>query len=140
MKKQIRTLLPQSKFTRELYAVFTTFLFAWLVGPCEVKESEMEGEGEKNVVHVKKCRFLEETSCAGMCINLCKMPTQRFIKDTLGMPTNMVPNFDDMSCDMIIGQDPPAPADDPALKQPCYRIICKAKQKHSTDCSNYLLD
>lgn len=36
---QIRALLPQSKFTREFFAVFTTIFFAWLVGPCEVSYS-----------------------------------------------------------------------------------------------------
>lgn len=34
---QIRTLLPNSKFTRELFAVFTTVCFAWLIGPNEVR-------------------------------------------------------------------------------------------------------
>lgn len=34
---QIRTLLPDSKFTRELFAVFTTLCFAWLIGPNEVR-------------------------------------------------------------------------------------------------------
>ncbi|CAL0320558.1 unnamed protein product [Lupinus luteus] len=119
---QIRTLLPPSKFAREYFAVFTTLFFAWLVGPSEVRESEINGRREKNVVHIKKCRFLEEANCIGMCINLCKMPSQSFVKDSLGMPVNMVPNFEDMSCDMIFGQDPPASNDDPTLKQPCYKL------------------
>ncbi|XWS36355.1 hypothetical protein CRYUN_Cryun20dG0078100 [Craigia yunnanensis] len=118
----IKTLLPQSQFTREYFAAFTTVFFAWLVGPSEVRESELKGRREKNVVHVKKCRFLEQSNCVGTCINLCKMPCQAFIKDSLGMPVNMVPNFDDMSCEMIFGQDPPASNDDPALKQPCYKL------------------
>ncbi|KAF8388145.1 hypothetical protein HHK36_026811 [Tetracentron sinense] len=91
-RELIRTLLPQSKFTREYFAVFTTFFFAWLVGPCEVRESELDGRREKNVVYIKKCRFLEESNCVGMCTNLCKMPSQKFIKDSLGMPLNMVPS------------------------------------------------
>ncbi|XVF32484.1 hypothetical protein REPUB_Repub17cG0086800 [Reevesia pubescens] len=131
----IKTLLPQSQFTREYFAAFTTVFFAWLVGPSEVRESEINGRREKNVVHVKKCRFLEQSNCVGMCINLCKMPSQAFIKDSLGMPVNMVPNFDDMSCEMIFGQDPPESNDDPALKQPCYKL-CKAKQKHTVKCSS----
>ncbi|RWR88834.1 beta-carotene isomerase D27, chloroplastic [Cinnamomum micranthum f. kanehirae] len=108
----IRTLLPTSKFTREYFATFTTFFFSWLVGPCEVtlsnyhvdfeklekafslkifhvKESEHQGKLEKNVVHIKKCRFLEGTNCVGMCTNLCKMPSQRFIKDSFGIPVSM---------------------------------------------------
>ncbi|XP_030490957.2 beta-carotene isomerase D27, chloroplastic [Cannabis sativa] len=129
----IRTLLPQSKFAREYFAVFTTLFFAWLVGPCEVRESELNGRREKNVVHINKCRFLERTNCVGLCSNLCKVPSQNFIKESLGMSVNMVPNFEDMSCEMIFGQDPPALMDDPAFKQPCYKL-CKAKQRHNTKC------
>ncbi|ESW16672.1 hypothetical protein PHAVU_007G175900 [Phaseolus vulgaris] len=99
-----------------------------------VRESDIdEGRREKNVVHIKKCRFLEEANCVGMCINLCKLPTQSFVKGSLGMPVNMVPNFDDMSCEMIFGQEPPESTNDPALKQPCYKL-CKAKKSHGTNC------
>ncbi|XP_058209175.1 beta-carotene isomerase D27, chloroplastic [Rhododendron vialii] len=129
----IRTLLPNSKFTRELFAVFTTLCFAWLIGPNEVRESKLDGRRERNVVHIKKCRFLEESNCVGMCINLCKMPSQKFMKDTLGVPVNMVPNFDDMSCEMVFGQEPPATAEDPAFKQPCYKL-CKVNKRHSSNC------
>jgi beta-carotene isomerase len=131
----IRMLLPESQFAREYFAVFTTLFFAWLVGPCEVKESELNGRREKNVVHIKKCRFLEETNCVGMCNNLCKIPSQTFIKESLGVPLYMVPNFEDMSCEMIFGQEAPAPMDDPALKQPCYKL-CKMNQRHNTKCSS----
>ncbi|WOH01722.1 hypothetical protein DCAR_0521107 [Daucus carota subsp. sativus] len=130
----IRTVLPPSKLQREYFAAFTTIFFPWLVGPCEVKESEFNGKHEKNVVHIKKM-FLEESNCVNMCTNLCKMPSQAFIKDSFGIPVNMVPNFDDMSCEMIFGQEPPAQSDDPAFKQPCYKL-CNAKQKHSTSCTS----
>ncbi|XP_077243033.1 beta-carotene isomerase D27-like protein [Tasmannia lanceolata] len=132
----MRSLLWPSKFTREFFAIFTTFFFPWLMGPCEAKESELGGSTERNVVHIKKCRFLEGTNCVGMCINLCKMPSQKFIYDSFGIPVNMVPNFEDMSCDMIFGQHPPPATEDPALKQPCYKLLCKAKQKHSMECSS----
>ncbi|KAM3248576.1 beta-carotene isomerase D27, chloroplastic isoform X1 [Capsicum annuum] len=131
----VKMLLPQSKWAREYCAMFTTVFFAWLVGSCEVKASEFNGRKENNVVHIKKCRFLEETNCVGMCTNLCKMPSQLFIKDTLGMPVNMVPNFDDMSCEMIFGQDPPPPNTDPAFMQPCYKL-CKLNNKHKMDCNS----
>ncbi|CAI9107738.1 OLC1v1007173C1 [Oldenlandia corymbosa var. corymbosa] len=123
----IKLLLPQSQFAREYFALFTTVFFAWLIGPCEVKESEFEGRQEKNVVHIKKCRFLEGTNCVGMCTNLCKMPSQVFIKDSLGMPLNMVPNFEDMSCEMIFGEEPPLRIHDPAFTQPCFKL-CKASE------------
>ncbi|CAK9179271.1 unnamed protein product [Ilex paraguariensis] len=90
--RDIRMILPESKLAREYFAAFTTVFFSWLVGPCEVRESEFNGGREKNVVHIKKCRFLEETNCVGLCANLCKMPSQVFIKDSLGIPVNMVPS------------------------------------------------
>ncbi|KAL3517626.1 hypothetical protein ACH5RR_020215 [Cinchona calisaya] len=131
----IRALLPQSKFAREFFAVFTTIFFAWLVGPCGVRESEFDGRKENNVVHIKKCRFLEGTNCVGMCTNLCKMSSQAFIKDSLGMPLNMVPNFDDMSCDMIFGQEPPLAINDPAFMQPCYKL-CKENKRNHKNCTS----
>ncbi|WJX12079.1 Beta-carotene isomerase d27, chloroplastic [Trifolium repens] len=129
----IRRVMPPSKLAREYFAVFTTLFCSWLLGPSEVRESEINGKRERNVVHIKKCRVLEQTNCVGICINLCKMPSQTFIKDSFGMPLNMVPNFDDMSCEMIFGQEPPSSTDDPALKQPCYKL-CKAKKNHATKC------
>ncbi|CAM8976655.1 hypothetical protein QQ045_030767 [Rhodiola kirilowii] len=131
----IKMVLPDSKLKREYFAAFTTLFFAWLIGPCEVRASEHNGRMEKNVVHIQKCRFLQESNCVGMCTNLCKFPSQAFIKDSFGMPVNMVPNFDDMSCQMVFGQEPPSPDQDPALKQPCYKL-CKIKQRHSTECTS----
>ncbi|XP_071713929.1 beta-carotene isomerase D27, chloroplastic-like [Rutidosis leptorrhynchoides] len=126
-------MIPASKFTREFYAIFTTIAARWLVGPSEVRESEFEGRKERNVVHITKCRFLEQSNCIGMCTNLCKMPTQEFIYKTMGIPVNMVPNFDDMSCELVFGQEPPAEEDDPAFKKPCYEL-CNAKKRHTTSC------
>ncbi|XP_047316059.1 beta-carotene isomerase D27, chloroplastic [Impatiens glandulifera] len=125
----IRTVLRDTKFSRELFSAITAVCFTWLIGHCEVRESEMNNGKEKNVVHIKKCRFLEESNCVGMCTNLCKMPSQTFIKDSFGLSVNMVPNFDDMSCQMIFGQEPPSRIDDPAFKEPCF-ALCKTKQKH----------
>uniref|UniRef100_A0A0E0RA96 Beta-carotene isomerase D27-like C-terminal domain-containing protein n=1 Tax=Oryza rufipogon TaxID=4529 RepID=A0A0E0RA96_ORYRU len=129
----IKVMMPPSRFSREYFAAFTTIFFPWLVGPCEVMESEVEGRKEKNVVYIPKCRFLESTNCVGMCTNLCKIPCQKFIQDSLGMKVYMSPNFEDMSCEMIFGQQPPE--DDPALKQPCFRTKCVAKQNHGVNCS-----
>ncbi|XP_064995093.1 beta-carotene isomerase D27, chloroplastic-like [Musa acuminata AAA Group] len=139
----IKILLPQSTFTREIFAAFTTLFFPWLVGPCQVRKSEVKGKTEKNVVYIPKCRFLESTNCVGMCTNLCKVPSQKFIQDSLGMPVYMVPNFEDLSCEMVFGQQPPL--HDPTLKQPCYHKSCNGidpstltgKRIHPLTSSNY---
>lgn len=128
----IKVMMPPSRFSREYFAAFTTIFFPWLVGPCEVRESEVDGTREKNVVYIPKCRFLESTNCVGMCTNLCKIPSQKFMQDSLGVSVYMSPNFDDMSCEMIFGQQPPE--DDPALKQPCFRTKCIAKQNYGVNC------
>ncbi|KMZ56501.1 hypothetical protein ZOSMA_94G00250 [Zostera marina] len=106
----------------------------------KVRDSELHGRREKNVVYIKKCRYLEATNCAGMCINLCKMPTQKFIREELGIPIHMVPNFENMSCEMIFGQIPPDEGDDPAVNQPCYLTLCKAKKMHRVDCSSEVME
>ncbi|XP_062197906.1 beta-carotene isomerase D27, chloroplastic-like [Phragmites australis] len=129
----IKVMMPPSRFSREYFAAFTTIFFPWLVGPCEVRESEVDGRKEKNVVYIPKCRFLESTNCVGMCTNLCKIPCEKFIQDSLGTAVYMSPNCEDMSCEMIFGQQPPK--DDPALKQPCFRTKCIAKQNHRVNCS-----
>ncbi|KAJ8465483.1 hypothetical protein OPV22_028035 [Ensete ventricosum] len=130
----IKILLPQSTFTREFFAAFTTLFFPWLVGPCQVRKSEVKGKTEKNVVYIPKCRFLESTNCVGMCTNLCKVPSQQFIQDSLGMPVYMAPNFEDMSCEMVFGQQPPL--HDPTLKQPCNHKSCITKKTHRVNCSS----
>ncbi|EPS65195.1 hypothetical protein M569_09583, partial [Genlisea aurea] len=112
--------MPPTKFSRQLFALFTVTFFRWLVGPCEVVEREFGGHMERNVVHITKCRVLEGTKCIGICTNMCKMPCQSFIKESLGMPINIVPNFDEMSCEMVFGEDPPPESSDPAFSAPCY--------------------
>lgn len=41
-------------------------------------------------------------------------------------------DFEDMSCEMIFGEDAPASIDDPALNQPCYKL-CNNFQTHLVD-------
>eukprot|EP00957_Ditylum_brightwellii_P141316 10767050-Ditylum_brightwellii.AAC.1 len=35
---------------------------------------------------VEKCKFLQESGCKGMCLNICKLPAQDFFKEELGLP------------------------------------------------------
>ena len=37
-----------------------------------------------------RCRYLEETGCASICINSCKLPTQEFFAQDMGLPLTMV--------------------------------------------------
>lgn len=118
-----RKLFPLSKWGAEVNATITVSMFEWLVGPSTIKEDEVPALGgrAKSTVVVEKCRFLEESGCSGMCVNMCKAPMQTFFTEELGMPLTMKPNFEDMSCQMIFGQVPPPLEEDEAMNSPCLK-------------------
>ena len=72
------------QWTAEVNAAITQKFFAWLVGPLEVKEVEVEFEGKaqtwKSGVQISKCRYLEQSGCKGMCINMCKVGSHSFVQ------------------------------------------------------------
>ena len=120
----IRTLFSPTRLVCVLNAWFAAQLFEWLVGPCQVAEAEIiSASGEKrtqpSAVQIEKCRYLEESQCVGMCVNMCKLPTQTFFTEKFGIPLTMTPDFEDFSCKMVFGQQPPLPEEDEALAQPC---------------------
>ncbi|KAE8690174.1 methionine gamma-lyase-like [Hibiscus syriacus] len=131
---QFRKLFPPTQWAAEFNAALTVPFFNWLVGPSEVVEVEVNGIKQKSGVHIKKCRYLENSGCVGMCVNMCKIPTQDFFTNEFGLPLTMTPNFEDMSCEMVYGQVPPDFEDDPASKQPCFAEICSLANPNSSVC------
>lgn len=132
--QQFRKLFPPTKWAAEFNAALTVPFFHWLVGPSEVVEVEVNGEKQKSGVLIKKCRYLENSGCVGMCVNMCKIPTQDFFTNEFGLPLTMIPNFEDMSCEMVYGQAPPKFEDDPVSKQPCLATFCTIANPKSTLC------
>eukprot|EP00887_Chlorella_sp_A99_P003435 scaffold7.g3435.t1 len=118
-----RRWFPPNKINSEVNALLTTLGFTWLVGPSELKEVEVQYEGRTEKwmsgVQIKKCRYLESSGCVGMCVNMCKIPTQRFFTETFGLPLTMEPNFEDLSCVMRFGVPPPPVEQDTVYNQPC---------------------
>ncbi|GMH46052.1 hypothetical protein BSKO_14016 [Bryopsis sp. KO-2023] len=129
-----RKLFPYSKWGAELNAQITPAFFTWLVGPMETVEVEIEGETMKSGVHIQECRYLKESGCTGMCVNLCKAPCQTFFTEQLGMPLTMNPNFEDYSCEMIFGQRPPPLEKDPVMEQGCLTECATAKSGKGQPC------
>ena len=120
----IRTFFTPTRLVCVLNAWFAARMFGWLVGPCAVAEAEIDLpdgtiRSQPSAVQIKKCRYLADSGCVGMCVNMCKVPTQEFFTEKFGIPLTMTPNFEDLSCKMIFGQIPPAPAVDDAYQQPC---------------------
>ncbi|MCY7337704.1 MAG: DUF4033 domain-containing protein, partial [Chamaesiphon sp.] len=72
--------------------------------------------------------------CVGMCVNMCKVPTQVFFTEKFGIPLTMTPNFEDLSCEMIFGQIAPTPTTDPAYNQPCLDGQCPTARLTTAPC------
>ncbi len=123
-----RSLFTPNQWVCEANAWFAQQFFEWLVGPCDLKTVEVldhqsqQPRQQTSAVQIRKCRYLEQSGCVGMCVNMCKVPTQTFFTEQFGIPLTMVPNFEDLSCEMIFGQHPPDPAEDPAHQQPCLSL------------------
>ncbi|KAG6554826.1 hypothetical protein Mapa_003409 [Marchantia paleacea] len=130
--EQFRKLFPPTKWSAEFNAFITIPVFKWLVGPCD--EAEVNGVMQKSLVKIKKCRYLENSGCVGMCVNMCKLPTQDFFTKEFGLPLSMTPNFEDMSCEMVFGKMPAPLEEDPAFQQPCFESICTMAQPKSPVC------
>jgi Beta-carotene isomerase D27-like, C-terminal len=135
----IRTLFTPTPLVCELNAWFATVLFEWLVGPCTVKPVEISTpDGQTRIqnsgVHIEKCRYLEESRCVGLCVNLCKMPTQRFFTEGFGIPLTMTPNFEDLSCEMVFGQVPPPLETEAVYQQPCLAQDCPTAALNRVPC------
>nr|QCL07940.1 chloroplast carotenoid isomerase [Nervilia fordii] len=92
---QFRKLFPPTQWAAEFNAAITVPFFYWLVGPSEVIEVEVNGMKQKSGVHIKKCRYLENSGCVAMCVNMCKIPTQDFFTNDFGLPLTMNPNTEE---------------------------------------------
>lgn len=137
--KMIRRFFSPTKLVCELNAWFATLMFEWLVGKCEVKEVEIiAADGSKKVqksgVKIQKCRYLEQSGCVGMCVNMCKLPTQDFFTQDFGIPLTMIPNFEDLSCEMIFGQIPPPLETEDAYHQSCLTTQCVMATSKTPSC------
>ena len=100
-------LLQDNKWSMEALAQLTSRLFPFLVGRCRVESWSREGSVEpwKSKVVIERCRFLEASSCKGMCTGLCKAPSESYFA-SIGLPISMTPNFEDGSCEMVWGRTP----------------------------------
>ena len=45
-----------------------------------------------NLKNYFSSRYLENSGCVGMCVNMCKIPTQDFFTNEFGLPLTMIPS------------------------------------------------
>lgn len=80
-------------------AFVTSATCQWLMGPCQVNDIEMEdGSFQASGVAVERCRYLEQSGCVSVCVHTCKLPTQAFMMDHMGIALAIEPNYNDYSC------------------------------------------
>ncbi|KAM7526980.1 hypothetical protein LguiB_030390 [Lonicera macranthoides] len=128
--RMLITPIGGGKVAALMVARVTALSCQWLMGSCKVNSVNLpNGSSMMSGVFVERCKYLEESKCVGICINTCKLPTQAFFKDEMGVPLLMEPNFSDYSCQFNFGVLPPMPEDDSTLKEPCLDICPNARRR-----------
>ncbi|KAH0461747.1 hypothetical protein IEQ34_009322 [Dendrobium chrysotoxum] len=113
-----------------MVARVTAWSCQWLMGASSVNSIDLpDGSSCSSGVFVERCKYLEESKCIGICINTCKLPTQTFFKDCMGIPLYMEPKFSDYSCQFNFGVPPPPRSSDSALHEPCLEICPNANRR-----------
>jgi len=112
---------PFPGFSSRLNAWATFIAGTWLMGECEINDCEIDGGGigKNQGLLVKRCRFLEEAGCASVCVNSCKIPTQNFFAEDMGLPLTMTPDYETGECQFSFGKTPTAAGELEASKTPC---------------------
>jgi hypothetical protein len=76
--------------------------------------------GYQQGVLLERCRVLEASGCASVCLNVCKLPTQAFFNETVGLAVTLVPDYETFECRFVYGKTPPPPEQDQAFNTPCF--------------------
>ncbi|KAM0071853.1 putative beta-carotene isomerase [Helianthus debilis subsp. tardiflorus] len=122
--------VAQGKLAAVMVARVTALSCQWLMGTCTVNNVDLpDGSSLPSGVFVERCKYLEESKCVGICVNTCKLPTQEFFMDHMGVPLLMEPNFSDYSCQFKFGISPPE--DDSTLKEPCLEVCPNATRRRT---------
>eukprot|EP00878_Enallax_costatus_P027060 GHUV01029098.1.p1 GENE.GHUV01029098.1~~GHUV01029098.1.p1 ORF type:complete len:163 (+),score=35.01 GHUV01029098.1:1189-1677(+) len=127
---------PLPDLSCRLNALATAVTCQWLMGPCTVNDVELDDGtvGSGMGVLVERCRYLEQSGCASICINSCKIPTQEFFEKDMGLPLTMTPNYEDFSCQFAFGRTPLPQHLDEAFTTPCFQQ-CPSRAARYTDVS-----
>lgn len=91
------------------------------MGETELNDVEIDGGriGRNQGLLVKRCRFLEESGCASVCVNSCKIPTQNFFMEDMGLPLTMTPDYETFECQFAFGKTPSEESELDAKNVPC---------------------
>lgn len=112
--------IPFPQFSAKMCAYATVWFGTWLMGESEVNDvPELDNGGKQQGVLVKRCRFLEESQCASICVNSCKLPTQNFFRQNMGLALTMTPDYETGECQFVYGKLPTEEEELRARETPC---------------------
>eukprot|EP01038_Epipyxis_sp_PR26KG_P005898 gene5898-8138_t len=123
-------------FSAYMNTYVTKWTTNWLMGNAIISDVINPVDGsiirKDNCLIIEKCRFLETAGCVRTCLHACKIPTQNFFKDEMGLPVFIKPNLTDYSCKFEFGIEPiPLEIDSSLLNLPCLST-CTANSKQSS--------
>ena len=120
---------PFPRFSAWMNAWVTKWTTQWLMGSSSVIDLPLpDGSlAPQQGLKIEKCRFLETSGCLQTCIHACKIPTQRFFLEEMGLPVTLSPNVSDYSCTFKFGILPAPLQDDPISQSSCLQICSKGK-------------
>lgn len=113
---------PMPGFSSKLNALCTFAFGQWLMGRLELErlDEDSAGDGDAQLVRIRRCRFLEEAGCASVCVNACLCPTQQFFNDDMGIPMQIEPDYATLECKFKFGVPPSQANEDAARNVPCF--------------------
>ena len=132
---------PFPAFSAKLNSWVTWWAAQWLMGPCEIEdlvgegvnEDARVGDGKGQLMKVRRCRYLEEGGCASLCVNTCKLPTQKFFNEDMGVPMRMIPDYSTFECRFEFGLAPTEDDEEEAKSVSCFaQCTSKKKRKETT--------
>lgn len=122
-------------FSEWMNAWVTHWTTNWLMGNSTIGDLESNGIVNKDrLLVIEKCRFLEESGCIQTCLHACKIPTQNFFYEEMGLPVSLKPNLTDYSCRFEFGVRPiPLDLDESVQNSPCLDV-CGKSNKFKSSC------
>lgn len=125
---------PFPSFSAWMNAWVTKWTTNWLMGPAQIYDLE-DGAGKEHGLLIEKCRFLESTGCMRTCLHACKIPTQSFFMDEMGLPVTLKPNATDFSCRFEFGVVPLPLSQDPIASTPCISLCQQQRSLGGQPCT-----
>lgn len=119
---------PLPEFSSKLNTWVTWWASQWLMGHSTIEDLDDAevGDGQNQLLLVKRCRYLEASSCASVCVNTCKLPTQAFFNEDMGVPMRMIPDYETYACRFEFGKAPTKDDEEVSKNVACF-VECPSK-------------